>query len=63
MSARIFVGNLPIDIKERELEDLFSKYGKIRDIDIKSPGKRYITKHKYFSTPFSLSYNNVFIKK
>ena len=39
MSCRIFVGNLPIDIKERELEDLFSKYGRIRDIDIKSPSR------------------------
>ena len=29
MSCRIFIGNLPIDIKERELEDLFSKYGRI----------------------------------
>lgn len=39
MATRVFVGNLPIDIKERELEDLFSKYGKIRDIDIKNPSR------------------------
>ncbi len=53
--ARIFVGNLPIDIKEREIEDIFDRqkillcylpepnaifrYGKIRDIDIKCPSR------------------------
>ena len=35
--ARIYVGNLPIDIKEREIEDLFYKYGPIREIEIKRP--------------------------
>lgn len=35
--ARVYVGNLPVDIRERELEDLFYKYGRIRDIDIKRP--------------------------
>ncbi len=33
----IFVGNLPMDIKEREIDDLFYKYGKITSIDIKTP--------------------------
>jgi len=37
--ARIYVGNLPIDIKERELDDLFYKFGKIRDIEIKRPNR------------------------
>lgn len=39
MSCRIFVGNLPIDIREREIEDLFYKYGRIRDIDLKTPSR------------------------
>lgn len=39
MSCRIFVGNLPIDIREREVEDLFYKYGRIRDIDLKTPSR------------------------
>lgn len=34
---RVFVGNLPLDIRERELDDLFYKYGRIRDIVIKKP--------------------------
>lgn len=37
MSARIYVGNLPVDVRARELDDMFYKYGKIRDIDIKRP--------------------------
>lgn len=37
--ARIYVGHLPMDIKESELDDLFYKYGRIRDIDIKHPLK------------------------
>lgn len=34
-SAKIYVGNLPQDVKEREIEGIFSKYGKIRYCDIK----------------------------
>jgi RNA recognition motif-containing protein len=37
--AKIFVGNLPMDVRERELEKLFDRYGRIRDIDIKTPGR------------------------
>ncbi|KAJ4802124.1 Serine/arginine-rich-splicing factor SR34 [Rhynchospora pubera] len=33
----IFVGNLPGDIREKEVEDLFYKYGSIVDIDLKIP--------------------------
>ncbi|WIA28221.1 hypothetical protein OEZ86_010779 [Tetradesmus obliquus] len=33
----IYVGNLPNDIKERELQELFEKFGSIRAIDIKIP--------------------------
>ena len=32
--CRIYVGNLPNDVREGELEDLFYKYGRIRDIQI-----------------------------
>jgi arginine/serine-rich splicing factor 1/9 len=39
MSCRIYVGNLPIDIREREIDDLFYKYGRIRDIDLKTPAR------------------------
>jgi arginine/serine-rich splicing factor 1/9 len=37
MSKRIFVGNLPFDIRGKELDDLFYKFGPITDIDIKTP--------------------------
>eukprot|EP00802_Teleaulax_amphioxeia_P010918 Tamp_10948.p1 GENE.Tamp_10948~~Tamp_10948.p1 ORF type:complete len:292 (+),score=77.30 Tamp_10948:54-878(+) len=37
--ARIYVGNLPMDIRERDVEDLFYKYGRIRDIDLKTPNR------------------------
>ncbi|KAK6013986.1 hypothetical protein OSTOST_20670 [Ostertagia ostertagi] len=33
--TRIYVGNLPPDCRERDIEDIFSKYGKIRFVDIK----------------------------
>ncbi|KAK1603258.1 hypothetical protein QYE76_059226 [Lolium multiflorum] len=36
-SRTIYVGNLPGDIREREVEDLFYKYGKIVEIDLKVP--------------------------
>ncbi|XP_061590163.1 serine/arginine-rich splicing factor 9 [Cololabis saira] len=34
--GRIYVGNLPVDIQERDIEDLFFKYGKIREIELKN---------------------------
>uniref|UniRef100_A0A0C9QRX3 TSA: Wollemia nobilis Ref_Wollemi_Transcript_12439_1266 transcribed RNA sequence n=1 Tax=Wollemia nobilis TaxID=56998 RepID=A0A0C9QRX3_9CONI len=36
-SRTLYVGNLPGDIKEWEVEDLFYKYGPIVDIDLKVP--------------------------
>nr|XP_010914456.1 serine/arginine-rich splicing factor SR30 isoform X2 [Elaeis guineensis] len=36
-SRTVYVGNLPGDIREREVEDLFYKYGPIIDIDLKIP--------------------------
>lgn len=37
MSTRVYVGNLPSDVTSRELDDLFYRYGRIRDIDVKMP--------------------------
>ena len=37
--SRIFVGNLPMDIRTREVEDIFYKYGRIRDIAVKFPSR------------------------
>ncbi|PKU74096.1 serine/arginine-rich splicing factor SR30-like isoform X2 [Dendrobium catenatum] len=36
-SRTIYVGNLPGDIREKEIEDLFYKYGNIIEIDLKIP--------------------------
>ncbi|CAI9774210.1 unnamed protein product [Fraxinus pennsylvanica] len=36
-SRMIYVGNLPADIRESEVEDLFYKYGRILDIELKIP--------------------------
>ncbi|GAA0152145.1 RNA splicing factor [Lithospermum erythrorhizon] len=36
-SRTLYVGNLPGDIREREVEDLFYKYGPIAHIDLKVP--------------------------
>lgn len=41
--SRVYVGNLPIDVRERELDDIFSRYGSISSIDIK--GGRYVFVH------------------
>ncbi|XP_076606653.1 serine/arginine-rich splicing factor 1B [Chaetodon auriga] len=34
--CRIYVGNLPPDIRTKDVEDVFYKYGLIRDIDLKN---------------------------
>ncbi|KAA8533537.1 hypothetical protein F0562_031029 [Nyssa sinensis] len=36
-SRTIYAGNLPSDIREWEIEDLFYKYGRILDIELKIP--------------------------
>ncbi|KAL9139874.1 hypothetical protein ABFS82_14G131200 [Erythranthe guttata] len=36
-SRTLYVGNLPGDIREREVEDLFYKYGEIVHVDLKMP--------------------------
>ncbi|KAM7267623.1 hypothetical protein ACFE04_009789 [Oxalis oulophora] len=36
-SRMIYVGNLPSDIRESEVEDIFYKYGRIVDIELKIP--------------------------
>lgn len=33
--CRIYIGNLPPDVREKELEDMFSKYGKIVNMNLK----------------------------
>ena len=33
---RVFLGNLPFDVRERDIERFFDKYGRVRNIFIKS---------------------------
>ncbi|VDN18305.1 unnamed protein product [Gongylonema pulchrum] len=33
--GRIYVGNLPINIRAKDVEDIFSKYGKVLYVDLK----------------------------
>lgn len=35
MSTRVYVGNLPLDIQEHEIEKIFHRYGRPDSIDIK----------------------------
>lgn len=32
--CKVYVGNLPGDIRKRDLEDIFYKYGKLVDVDL-----------------------------
>ena len=34
--SRVYVGNLPPDIRARDIEDLFYKFGKITFVDLKT---------------------------
>ena len=34
---RLYVGNLPYNIRERDIEDLFLKFGRIHSLDLKTP--------------------------
>ncbi|KAH0456391.1 hypothetical protein IEQ34_014298 [Dendrobium chrysotoxum] len=37
---RIYVGNLPIDVRQHEIKDLFYKYGPILKVELKIPPQR-----------------------
>lgn len=58
-SARIYVGNLPLDVREREIEDIFDRYGRIGIIYFWIWAKSLYTTfiHLHFSPypPFPLS--------
>jgi arginine/serine-rich splicing factor 1/9 len=34
--TKIYIGNLPPDIRTKDIEDLFHKYGKINFLDLKN---------------------------
>jgi RNA recognition motif-containing protein len=34
--SRVFLGNLPHDVRERDIEKFFDKYGRVRNIFIKN---------------------------
>lgn len=38
--VRVYVGNLPPDVRTRDVEDIFVKYGRIAYIDLKAGGQR-----------------------
>ena len=38
--CRLYVGNLPDDIRVRDLEDVFYKYGSVKDVELKLPKGR-----------------------
>jgi len=38
-SVKIYVGNLPMDVRESELDDIYSKFGRIVRIDLKTPNR------------------------
>jgi len=38
--SRVYLGNLPADVRRRDLEELFGKYGRLMQVDIKVPPRR-----------------------
>jgi len=38
--CKIYVGNLPDDVRSSDVEDVFYKYGRLRNVDIKDGGGR-----------------------
>ena len=55
--SRIYVGNLPPDIRTKDIEDLFYKYGKIVFIDMKNrrgPPFAFVGKKKFQTVSISM---------
>ena len=57
--CRIYIGNLPPDIRTRDVEDLFYKYGKIVFVDLKNkrgPPFAFVEFEDHRSVPLSPEY-------
>mmetsp|Transcript_6977 Transcript_6977/g.13002 ORF Transcript_6977/g.13002 Transcript_6977/m.13002 type:complete len:312 (+) Transcript_6977:375-1310(+) len=39
VSPKIYIGNLPMDVRESEIEDMYKKFGPIVRIDLKTPNR------------------------
>jgi len=37
--VKIYVGNLPMDVRESEIEEIYGKFGPIARIDLKTPSR------------------------
>lgn len=51
--CRIYVGNLPPDIRTKDIQDLFHKFGKVQFVDLKN--RRGI----FYLSNFHGNYNNL----
>lgn len=40
MDGKVYVGNLPDDVRSTDIEDIFYKYGRVQNVDIKHGGGR-----------------------
>lgn len=54
--CRIYVGNLPPDIRTKDVEDLFYRFGKVVFVDLKNRRGKLKTKTKNYS---SQSYSSI----
>ena len=51
--ARVFLGNLPTDIRERDIEKFFDRYGRVRNIFVKNG------KYGFCVSPQSTNFSDV----
>jgi len=49
--TKVYVGNLPLSVTDRDIEDLFAKFGKIRNIQVKIPPRPPAYAFVEFSDP------------
>jgi len=61
--ARIFVGNLPPDIRTKDIEDLFHKFGKIVYLELKNRRGPPFAFLEYEDARYSTFQQNVLKKK
>ena len=44
--SELFLGNLTRDVTQRDIEDIFEKYGKVMRCEVKNKGKRERTNER-----------------
>ncbi len=61
-AARVFIGNLPHDVREKDIERFFDRYGRVRNIFIKNGKYGFCVSNQYLVSTESRASTGISLK-